>query len=126
MYSRQLGVLYCQGKEQEDICYIAYNMHWLKHSFALPALQKNKKWHKVLGTARDGRILPAGKQEEETAEAMSPEESGRQEEIAAPGGILEDKAEKAAAQEQKKGSDEEPRQIELDARSIVILTGRVD
>lgn len=102
VHSRQLGVLYCQGKEQEDICYIAYNMHWLKHSFALPALQKNKKWHKVLGTAQDDRILPAGKREKEEG------------------------TEKAEAQEQQKNSAEEPRQIELDERSIVILTGRED
>lgn len=98
VHSRQLGVLYCQGREQEDICYIAYNMHWLKHSFALPALQKNKKWHKVLETAGDAMIQPVEKPEKE---------------------------EETASGAQKKNA-EEHRQIELDARSIVILVGRED
>ncbi len=50
MHSRQLGVLYCAAGEQEDLCFIAYNMHWLKHSFALPALPKNLKWYRVIET----------------------------------------------------------------------------
>lgn len=50
VHSRQLGVLYCAAGEQEDLCFIAYNMHWLKHSFALPALPKNLKWYRVIET----------------------------------------------------------------------------
>nr|WP_330382197.1 alpha-amylase family glycosyl hydrolase [Mediterraneibacter massiliensis] len=49
--SRQLGVLYCDEKE-EDICFAAYNMHWLKHTFALPALTGGRKWYRVFYTCR--------------------------------------------------------------------------
>lgn len=52
MHSRQLGVLYCAAGEQEDLCFIAYNMHWLKHSFALPALPKNLEWYRVIETEK--------------------------------------------------------------------------
>lgn len=54
--SRQLGVYYHEGTED---CFVAYNMHWEKHSFALPSLKKGKKWYMVFSTA-DGGI----KQEE--------------------------------------------------------------
>ena len=29
---------------------MAYNMHWLSHSFALPALTKGKKWYLAVST----------------------------------------------------------------------------
>lgn len=49
--SRQLGVLYC-GKELGDTdCFIAYNMHWIKHSFALPTPSGGKKWYQVMETS---------------------------------------------------------------------------
>ena len=51
VYSRQLGVLYCEAGEKTDACFIAYNMHWLKHSFALPTLARNQKWYRVLDTS---------------------------------------------------------------------------
>lgn len=48
--SRQLGVYYsgkaCDGPD----CFVAYNMHWLDHTFALPSLSKGKKWHIVMST----------------------------------------------------------------------------
>lgn len=50
MASRQLGIYYSgSGKEQED-CFIAYNMHWEGHSFALPALKRGKKWYRLMDT----------------------------------------------------------------------------
>ena len=49
--SRQLGVLY-SGKDVDDTdIYIAYNMHWEEHDFALPSVKDNKEWHIVLNTA---------------------------------------------------------------------------
>lgn len=51
--SRQLGVYY-YGETMGDVsCFAAYNMHWLKHSFALPALRKGKKWYLAVST-KDG------------------------------------------------------------------------
>ena len=38
--SRQLGVYYSGARTKNADCYVAYNMHWLEHVFALPALPK--------------------------------------------------------------------------------------
>ncbi len=48
--SRQLGVLYSGSHINDSDCYVAYNMHWIKHEFALPTPSKNKKWYQVLDT----------------------------------------------------------------------------
>ena len=45
------GVLFCDGVKAGDRCYVAYNMHWLDHEFAVPPLSKKKKWHLALDTA---------------------------------------------------------------------------
>lgn len=59
--SRQLGILYSGSGLKDDDCFIAYNMHWEKHSFALPTLGKKKKWYQVtdtrLGVKDSGEIL---------------------------------------------------------------------
>lgn len=47
--SRQLGVFYHEESTEKDF-YIAYNMHWLSHSFALPSLQKGMEWVCIAGT----------------------------------------------------------------------------
>ena len=48
--SRQLGIYYCGETLGTDSCFVAYNMHWLKHSFALPALRKGRKWYRAVST----------------------------------------------------------------------------
>ncbi len=54
--SRQLGVMY-SGLDVGDVnCYVAYNMHWNKHEYALPTLQKKKKWYWVFGTSTDMKV----------------------------------------------------------------------
>ena len=47
--SRQLGVFYHEESTEKDF-YIAYNMHWLSHSFALPYLPKGMEWVCIAGT----------------------------------------------------------------------------
>lgn len=49
--SRKLGILYSGSELKEDDCFIAYNMHWIAHSFAIPTLRKEKKWYQVTETA---------------------------------------------------------------------------
>lgn len=50
VYSRQLGIMYCgkyayiDRKTPDDFFYVAYNMHWEKHSFAMPKLPKGLCW----------------------------------------------------------------------------------
>lgn len=48
--SRQLGVYYSGRDKGQNDCFVIYNMHWLEHDFALPALPKGKKWHLLLST----------------------------------------------------------------------------
>lgn len=55
-FRRQLGILYSgkYGKKPDgtadDCFFIAYNMHWEPHEFALPNLPKTMKWHLALNT----------------------------------------------------------------------------
>lgn len=55
-YSRQLGVMYCgryayrDKKTQDDFFYIAYNMHWEEHHFALPKLPGELCWELCITT----------------------------------------------------------------------------
>lgn len=51
--SRQVGVYYHGEGQNDNDCFIAYNMHWIEHKFALPALPKGKKWYRILSTAKD-------------------------------------------------------------------------
>lgn len=48
--SRQLGVYYSGMAVDGEDCFVAYNMHWVDHTFALPALSKKKKWYKIAST----------------------------------------------------------------------------
>lgn len=58
VFSRWLGVYYSGQSETAEDCFVAYNMHWLTHGFALPALKKGKKWHILAST--DGVLdIPA-------------------------------------------------------------------
>ena len=55
-YSRQLGVMYCgkyvykDKRTPDDSFYVAYNMHWEPHSFAMPKLPKGQKWQICMTT----------------------------------------------------------------------------
>lgn len=49
--SRQLGILYSGTHLSDYDCYVAYNMHWIEHEYALPTMQKDKKWYQILDTA---------------------------------------------------------------------------
>lgn len=61
-YSRFAGVMYCgcyakKNREEDDnFFYIAYNMHWISHSFALPKLPKGLGWRLIADTGDDARI----------------------------------------------------------------------
>ena len=70
-HSRSIGMMLC-GKyaqndkgQEDDFLYIAINMHWERHSLALPRLPKNMRWELVLTTAEDNAPLP----QEETGES---------------------------------------------------------
>lgn len=50
--NRKIGVMYC-GKyaDEDELIYIAYNMHWMEHTFALPALPGGYRWNVALDTS---------------------------------------------------------------------------
>lgn len=68
--NRELGVMYhaVQGKKQ-DICFLAYNMHWDKREFSLPVIHK-KNWYKIFNTAD---VTWSGKKELIEAKSISVE-----------------------------------------------------
>lgn len=55
-FRRQLGIMYCglYGKKadgtDDDYFFVAYNMHWEAHEFALPNLPKKMQWHLAINT----------------------------------------------------------------------------
>lgn len=51
--SRQLGVYYSGAAVGDGDYFVIYNMHWLEHSFALPALSGKRKWYIIVST-REG------------------------------------------------------------------------
>lgn len=72
-YNRHIGILLngAYGREKEEGCwYIAVNMHWESHDFALPKLPKGQNWRKVLCTDPEDRP-------EEEQERRGREDQGR-------------------------------------------------
>lgn len=72
-YSRCVGMMYC-GKyakinqtEEDCFFYIALNMHWEEHDFALPKLPKGLKWQMFLATDASINRLASAKEEKEAA-----------------------------------------------------------
>ena len=67
--NRKIGVMYC-GKyaDEDELIYIAYNMHWMEHTFALPALPGGYRWNVTLDTSEGileedkWRLLPDSRQ----------------------------------------------------------------
>ena len=57
-YNRHIGVLYC-GRycDEDELIYVAYNMHWENHELALPKLSKESEWKIVVSTGEGGARL---------------------------------------------------------------------
>ncbi len=49
---RLLGILYGETEEGGEVCYAAYNMHWMEHSIALPNPGKRRKWYLAADTEK--------------------------------------------------------------------------
>lgn len=56
-YNRHFGMMYCgtyatnDNGEEDDIIYVAYNLHWEKHSLALPTIPNEYEWQIVMDSA---------------------------------------------------------------------------
>ena len=59
-----MGILYAGDYVEDDFFYVAYNMHWMPHEFALPALPGDCRWRIALDTGREGAqsIYPEGQE----------------------------------------------------------------
>lgn len=57
--TRHFGMMYCGNysddeAEKDSFIYLAVNMHWVPHEFALPKLPEGITWHVVYNTHKDG------------------------------------------------------------------------
>lgn len=72
-YNRHAALMYCEryanpsDRSADGFLYVAYNMHWQPHSFALPKLPKGKKWYRVMDTT-DARMVHELLPNQQTAE----------------------------------------------------------
>lgn len=68
--SRRLGILYCglYGQKEDhtpdNYLYVAYNMHWEAHEFALPNLPRGQQWHLAADTSNEevNGFMPEGQE----------------------------------------------------------------
>ncbi|MCR4907492.1 MAG: hypothetical protein K5985_01590 [Lachnospiraceae bacterium] len=56
-YNRHVGIMYCGEYEQQETkeakdYYVAYNMHWQHHKFALPKPLKGRSWRIIMMTGK--------------------------------------------------------------------------
>lgn len=61
--NRHIGCMYAeQYAEASGFLYIAYNMHWESHEFALPLLPKNTCWCQVIDTSKKESFIAGDEQ----------------------------------------------------------------
>ena len=98
-YNRHFGIMYCglyeqkEDKSPDDFVYIAYNMHWITHEFALPILPKDYDWEIVYTT----RALADDKR---AGELLSAQEKDQKKVTAAPRSVMVLIGHKTAAEKQ--------------------------
>ena len=66
--SRQLGVLYSGTGAGDQESFIAYNMHWIPHTFALPSPGKDRGWKLAADTQRGILSEPAALEDQKAIE----------------------------------------------------------
>lgn len=57
---RHLGMMYCgdYGRQEKEFLFVAYNLHWMPHDFALPNLPKGAVWKFVVSTSKqEGKVF---------------------------------------------------------------------
>ncbi len=63
-YNRHIGFMLCGEYAQDcvgNFYYVAVNMHWEDHEFALPKLPKKKKWKKLMETGNKEQVVSDSK-----------------------------------------------------------------
>ena len=63
--SRQIGMMYNRIYEdpaRKEMIYVAYNMHWNSHAFALPRLEEGMCWYEVADTGKKEGFRKSGEE----------------------------------------------------------------
>lgn len=62
---RHIGMMYCgdYGTHAREFLFVAYNLHWNLHEFALPNLPGDMNWRLVSGTGKPGEEIVVSRQE---------------------------------------------------------------
>ena len=63
--SRQIGMMYNRIYEdpaRKEMIYVAYNMHWNSHAFALPILEEGMCWYEVADTGKKEGFRKSGEE----------------------------------------------------------------
>ena len=53
-------MMYCgdYGRQEKEFLFVAYNLHWMPHDFALPNLPKGAVWKFVVSTSKqEGKVF---------------------------------------------------------------------
>jgi len=60
-YNRHIGVMYCskyaKNANDDELIYVAYNMHWESHDLALPKIANGCHWSVILNSAKEQKEL---------------------------------------------------------------------
>jgi len=60
-YNRHIGVMYCskyaKNANEDELIYVAYNMHWESHDLALPKIANGCHWSVILNSAKEQKEL---------------------------------------------------------------------
>lgn len=55
-YNRHIGIMYCSkyaNNSDDDLIYVAYNMHWESHELALPKIADGCQWTVILDSTKE-------------------------------------------------------------------------
>lgn len=60
-FSHAVGILYCENyiedSPEQELLYLAINMHWEKVELGLPKLRRGRRWNIVMDTSREDSFL---------------------------------------------------------------------
>lgn len=61
-YERHIGIMYCsryakQDEEEDELIYVAYNLHWETHELALPNVAQGCQWEVIMSSLPDEKKL---------------------------------------------------------------------
>lgn len=80
-HNRHIGIMFCgkyariNRRQEDNFFYVALNMHWEAHEFAMPRLPKGMKWELLLQTEDKAQEEYSGKKEHVRKDAAANEDT---------------------------------------------------